>query len=196
VVYWQAKLNYRVVGKRFGALTPRLAEAVAALTQRQIAEFRRSRRLVLQLGEQQVELGPEELQLHSREIEGWLVASDGELTVALDTTLDEELRREGLAREFVNRIQNLRKQSGFAVTDRIHIRVAEAPEPVIAALQALADYVQRETLAESLIFAPCDGGVELELDGYHLRVCLERCETQSSVPLSGDANATAQAESQ
>jgi isoleucyl-tRNA synthetase len=196
VVYWQAKLNYRVVGKRFGALTPRLAEAVAALTQRQIAEFRRSRRLVLQLGEQQVELGPEELQLHSREIEGWLVASDGELTVALDTTLDEELRREGLAREFVNRIQNLRKQSGFAVTDRIHIRVAEAPEPVIAALQALADYVQRETLAESLIFAPCDGGVELELDGYHLRVCIERCETQSSVPLSGDANATAQAESQ
>jgi isoleucyl-tRNA synthetase len=174
VVYWTAKPNYRVLGKRFGKRLPLLEKALAELPQETLRRFHETGRLVVTVEGEPIELGREEVELRSHEIEGWLVASEGGVTVALDTTVDEELRREGLAREFVFWIQNLRKQAGFEVTDRIRI-ICSAPPELQQAVEALRDYVQRETLAESLIFAPCPTGQPIEVNGYQATVCVERC---------------------
>ncbi len=179
VVRWTAKPQYRVLGKRFGKRLPQVEQALAQLPQEVLRRFHETGRLRLELEGETVELGRDEVELRSQEIEGWLVASDGELTVALDTTLDEELRREGLAREFVFWVQNLRKQAGFAVTDRIHIIYAAPPE-VRQALEELRDYVQRETLAESLIFAACPEGHAVDINGYRAYVCVERAHAVKS----------------
>lgn len=175
VVRWTAKPRYRIVGKRFGKRVAEIERALAALSQDVLRRFHETGRLVLQLEGGAVELGRDDIELRSQEIEGWLVASDGGLTVALDTTLDEELRREGLAREFVFWVQNLRKQAGFSVTDRIRIVYAAPPE-VRQAVEALSDYVQRETLAESLIFAACPEGQAVDIDGYRAYICIERVQ--------------------
>ncbi len=179
VVYWTAKPRYNVLGKRFGNRLPQIERMLAGLPQEVLRRFHETGRLRLELEGERIELGVEEVELRSRDIEGWLLASEGELTVALDTTLDEELRREGLAREFVFRIQNLRKQCGFEVTDRIRI-ICAAPPELQQAIEEMRDYVQRETLAESLIFAPCPAGHTVEVSGYHASVCLERLSTVES----------------
>ena len=179
VVYWTAKPNYRKLGKLLGKRMPQLERSLASLSQEELRRFHETGRLTVELDGETMELGPEDIELQSREIEGWLVASQGGVTVALDTTLDEELRREGLVREFVFWIQNLRKQAGFQVTDRIRI-VCSAPPELQQAVEALRDYVQHETLAESLIFAPCPSGQAIEVNGYRAVVCVERLSSGQS----------------
>jgi isoleucyl-tRNA synthetase len=179
VVSWSAKPNYRKLGKRLGKRMAQLERLLASLSQDELRRFHETGRLRVQLEGEPLELGPDDIELRSQEIEGWLVASEGEITVALDTTLDDELRREGLVREFVFWVQNLRKQAGFEVTDRIRI-VCSAPPELQQAVEALRDYVQRETLAESLIFAPCPSGQPVEVNGYRATICVERLSTSQS----------------
>lgn len=179
VVSWSAKPNYRKLGKQLGKRMAHLERLLASLSQDELRRFHETGRLVVQLEGELLELGPDDIELRSQEIEGWLVASEGEITVALDTTLDEELRREGLVREFVFWVQNLRKQAGLEVTDRIRI-VCSAPPELQQAVEALRDYVQRETLAESLIFAPCPSGQPVEVNGYRATICVERLSTSQS----------------
>jgi isoleucyl-tRNA synthetase len=176
VVYWTAKPNYRLLGKRLGKRLAALEEVLRGLPQEVLRRFRETGRLTVTVEGEPLELTAEEVELRSHEIEGWLVASEAGLTVALDTTLDEELRREGLVREFVFWVQNLRKQAGFEVTDRIRI-LCSAPPELQQAVEAFRDYVQQETLAESLIFAPCPHGQVVNINGYEATLCVERLST-------------------
>ncbi|MGA9117007.1 MAG: isoleucine--tRNA ligase [Bacteroidota bacterium] len=174
-----ARPRFKSVGPRFGPKAKMVAERIRGLEGPQIGTLERTGFLEVSLGEERVTLTSEDVEILREDMPGWLVESDGDLTVALDTALDEALRAEGAAREFVNRIQNLRKEAGFRVTDRIAIRYA-APERLGAALRAMASYIASETLALTLTEGlPAAGGaVALEVNGETVEVAIERlaCE--------------------
>ena len=158
------KPNFKTLGKRYGARMKEIAAAFAQMDQQTIASVERGGNYTLELAGGPVELTAEDYQITSEDMPGWLVASEGTLTVALDVTVTDDLRREGIARELVNRIQNIRKESGFEVTDRVKIVIEKRPE-VEDALASFKDYVCTQTLAESLSLAEkVDGAVAAEWD--------------------------------
>jgi isoleucyl-tRNA synthetase len=163
----KVKCNFRTMGKKFGKLMKNVAAAVDALTQEQIAELENSGRLVLESLDN-VEILAEDVDIISEDIPGWLVGNEGNLTVALDITLTDELRSEGMARELVNRIQNIRKKSGFEITDHVKV-VIEPKEPAVKAIEAFGDYVARQVLADEMILAENDGQ-EVEFDEFKLNI--------------------------
>ena len=144
-----AKANYRALGPRFGKQSSQWAKAIEALPDDQILSLRREGVTTLTVDGRSEILGHEEIQVREQGIAPFAVTSEGGLTVALDTTLDDALRAEGLVREIISKVQNLRKKSGLEVSDRIRLGV-EGPAPVLAAVQAHADRICQETLAESL----------------------------------------------
>ena len=149
-----AKPNFRTLGKRYGSRMKEIAAAFASLDQATISAIQREGVYVLDLPGGPVELTPEDYQISTQEMPGWLVASEGSLTIALDVELTEELKLEGAARELVSRIQNLRKGAGFEVTDRIDT-VVYAEDPSLAgALAQFADYVGSQTLSRSVTLKP------------------------------------------
>jgi len=115
-----------------------------------------------------------DVEIQTEDIPGWLVASEGGLTVALDVTVTEELRREGIARDFVNRIQNLRKDLQFDVTDKITIEIGQTDAQLIDAIEANRPYIQQEVQAVSLQVVPDLNGAstEVEIDEFRLRVLI------------------------
>ena len=140
-----------------------IAAAFAQMGQQQISDIEKSDAYTLSLASGDVLLDKEDYSISSEDMPGWLVASDSDLTVALDITVTDQLRREGIARELINRIQNLRKDNGFEVTDRIRLTVEDLPE-VRDALQDFRQYVCEQTLAVSLDFGKGFGGSEVEWD--------------------------------
>jgi isoleucyl-tRNA synthetase len=144
-----AKANYRALGPRFGKQSPQWAKAIEALTPQQIQDLRRQGSLSLTVGGHEQMLGHDEIQVREEGVPPFAAASDGGLTAALDTTVNEELRAEGVAREIINKVQNLRKKSGLQVSDRIRLGIA-GPAVVLAAVQQHAGRICQETLAESL----------------------------------------------
>ena len=129
---------------------------------------------VLTVGAEEVGITLGDVVIATEDIPGWKVATDGELTVALDVTITEELAREGLARELVNRIQNLRKEQGFEVTDRIRVRL-QGSDKVEAAATAYRDYISEEVLADSLVLDGDVAGGALELpDGETVTLAVGR----------------------
>ncbi|MCS6808926.1 MAG: isoleucine--tRNA ligase, partial [Bacteroidota bacterium] len=153
IVRKSAKANFKTLGKKFGKHTQHIAQAVKALSAEDIQQLERTHSLVLNLNGSSYTVELDDVEILHEDIEGWLVASHNGLTVALDTEITTELRQEGIAREFVNRIQNLRKESKFDVTDRIALRI-HAPREVQSALEAMRTYVQNETLCKDLAFSP------------------------------------------
>jgi isoleucyl-tRNA synthetase len=152
IVQKSAKGNFKTLGKKFGKETQKVADAIKTLGASQIKELERTKSLTLGENGSSFTIALDDVEIVNEDIEGWLVASGNGVTVALDTELDEALRNEGIGREFVNRIQNLRKDSGFEVTDRIALEV-NASSDVQSALEAMRSYVQDETLCQSLIFS-------------------------------------------
>ena len=148
------KPNFKVLGKTYGARMKEIAAAFAALEQPVIAAIQKAETegtsYTLALPGGDVILNPGDYAISSEDVEGWQVASEGSLTVALDVEVTPELRKEGLSRELVNRIQNLRKSSGFEVTDRIHTMVYSNDEGLSEALQVFGDYVKAQTLSLSI----------------------------------------------
>lgn len=153
VVRRSAKPNFQRLGSRLGPLMQPTNQAVRALGDDAIERYQQEGRLALEVDGETVELGPDDLVIQSEGIEGWLVGSEGGVTVALDTEVTPALRAEGLAREAVSRIQNLRKEAGLAVTDRIEVRY-DGSDAAAAALSEHAAYVRNETLAVRLQRAP------------------------------------------
>ena len=141
--------NFRQLGPRFGKRVNRVAARIREMTGPEIASFERDRRFETELDGSTVVLEREDLSTTTKDIEGWVVESSNDITVALDTTLTEPLVDEGFAREFVNRVQNMRKDAGFEVTDRIRVGF-KADERLSAAIQNMSDYVRSETLALDL----------------------------------------------
>jgi len=150
VVEKTAKPNFPVLGKKLGEKMKAVNPKVRELTTEQITDYERSGELVLDLGDEgEIRLTSGELEINRTGLEGWSVESDGELTVALDTDLTTNLEQEGIAREFVNRIQNMRKDASFDVTDRIEIGF-EGSDHVEKAIASQENYVKNETLADEL----------------------------------------------
>ncbi len=145
----KAKANFKVLGPRYGKLMKQLAAAVSSLSQSQISEFEKEQRLILNIENEKVELLQGDLDIITEDIPGWVIASNGNLTVALDITISHELRNEGLARELINRIQNIRKDKGFEVTDKIILQI-EKNDALADAIGNNNSYICSETLASSL----------------------------------------------
>lgn len=150
IVRKKAKPNFKTLGPKLGKQVQKVAERIRELSPADIALLERNGTLALPVNGTTVEVTTEDVEIVHQDIEGWLVETDGRITVALDTELTDDLIDEGLAREFVNRVQNLRKDAGFEVTDRIMI-YHRSGERVRRAIARLAEYVKRETLAVDLV---------------------------------------------
>ena len=160
----KVKCNFRTMGKKFGKDMKAVAAAVAEMTQEQIAELETNGKV--QLGT--YEILAEDVEIISEDIPGWLVGNDGNLTIALDITLTDELRAEGMARTLVNRIQNIRKKTGLEITDRIHVQI-EPNEAVTKAVEAFGDYIARQVLADD-IKLEANEGQAVEFDEFTLNI--------------------------
>jgi isoleucyl-tRNA synthetase len=146
----QVKCNFRTMGKKFGKLMKSVNAAVLAMSQEQIAELEATEHLPLTLetGEQVV-VDLEDIEIFSQDIPGWSVANEGTLTVALDLTITEDLRLEGIARELIRSIQTLRKESGFDITDRINVTLPENDDNRTC-LNKFSDYIASQVLANEI----------------------------------------------
>lgn len=167
------KCNFRVMGKKFGKLMKGVAGAVAALSQEDIARLEAEGRIGLCVEGTTVTVERADVDIVSEDIPGWVVANEGNLTVALDVTLTDELRNEGMAREIVKRVQAYRKESGFEITDRIRVKIQSNPE-IAAALSAYGDYVAGQVLADSIELADRVEGTEFDFDGFKLNVNIQK----------------------
>ena len=156
-LFWQScvpatkkiKPNFKVLGKKVGAMMKDVAAAIPNLSSGDISKFEKEGNFELQLNNQKINLVAEDVEILSEDIPGWQVTSDGNITVALDTSITEQLREEGIARELVNRIQNIRKDKGFEVTDKIDIKI-KAHDAINAAISNNLTYICTEILAASL----------------------------------------------
>jgi len=160
------KPNFKTLGPKYGKQMKGISAAVAAFSQHDIASFEQRGKWQLIVDGVNVELSPEDLEIMSEDIPGWLVANEGKLTVALDVTLTTELIQEGIAREFINRIQNLRKESGFDVTDKISIEI-QKHDAIYEAINIHKDYIANQTLAQKISWAEISNDInakEVEID--------------------------------
>ncbi len=170
----QIKPNFKVLGPKFGKDMKAIAGAVSQLDQEDIQKIEREGELLLQLENKTVNLQLTDVEISSQDIEGWLVASSGSLTVALDVTIDETLRKEGIARELVNRIQNIRKESGFEVTDKIDIKILKDGF-VENAISSNEDYIKTETLtAELNLEEKLEEGVAISFDEVNTKLFIQK----------------------
>ena len=168
----KVKCNFRTMGKKFGKLMKGVAALMAELSQEQIAELEKAGQIALTVEGQALTVEAEDVEIISEDIAGWLVANEGNLTVALEVQLTDELRQEGMARELINRIQNIRKDSGLEITDRIRIVVAPN-EQTDAAINAYGEYISTQVLADSIEVAPNDG-TEVEFDDFKLNILINK----------------------
>jgi len=160
------KANFKVLGKKVGGLMKDVAAVIPTFSQEDIIQFEQEKQFQINVGGRDVFLVPEDVEISSEDIPGWQVISEGRLTVALDVTITEQLKEEGMAREFINRVQNLRKDKGFEVTDRIDLKVLKHPS-ILPSLINNKDYICAEILAASLdLVDRLDGEdtVEVEVD--------------------------------
>ena len=170
IITKKIKPNFKTLGKKYGPRMKEIAAAFAGFDQKTISDIQAAGLYVIDLPAGPVELSLEDYEISSEDMPGWLVSSDGPLTIALDIEVSDELRREGIARELVNRIQNLRKDSGFDVTDKVAVEIFAGDEnaaAIAAALESYRDYLCAQTLATSVRIAsgPADpAAVAVEWD--------------------------------
>ena len=170
----QIKPNFKTLGPKFGPKMKAVAAAIQSLTSKDINQIEQNGTIDLQIDGNKISLELSDVEISSQDIEGWLVASSGPLTVALDATLSPALKSEGIARELVNRIQNLRKDSGFEVTDKIVIKFLKDPFIDSALLDNL-EYIKTETLAtEILVETTLKEGLPIEFDEVRSELFIEK----------------------
>ena len=170
------KPNFKTLGPKYGKYMKQIAALVATFSQEQIAEVESGAISQLEIDGAMLEVAVEDFDITSEDMPGWLVASEGKLTVALDITVTDELRKEGVARELVNRIQNIRKDSGLEVTDKITVEI-EAKELVEGAVAEFGDYIGSQTLAASVKCSAEPQGafvVESDIDEEPLRIAITK----------------------
>ena len=164
----KVKCNFRTMGKKFGKLMKGVAAQMDALTQEQIAQLEKDSVITINVEGQDLTVEAADVDIISEDIPGWLVGNEGNLTVALDITLTDDLRNEGMARELVNRIQNIRKKSGLEITDRIRVQI-EPNEAATKAVEAFGDYIARQVLADE-IKLESNEGQSVEFDEFKLNI--------------------------
>jgi len=165
--------NFKVLGKKAGSQMKAVAAAIGQMTQEEIAAFEKNSHFVVRTETGGYELIEEDVEIATEDMPGWLVANEGQLTIALDIELTQELIEEGIARELINRIQNLRKASGFEVTDRIHVSLSSHKQ-TDAAVEHFHDYISSQVLATELITTNLSDGEQIEINGVSLLVKIEK----------------------
>ena len=168
------KPDFKKLGPRYGKVMKQLAVSIQDMSQDEIVSFEQNGRFTFDIDGQGCEILPDDVEIVSEDIPGWLVANEGNLTIALDITVTDDLRKEGLARELVNRIQNIRKNNGLEITDKIHIKISSSHE-TDEAVRDYAGYIKKQVLAESLEVV--DGqvdGTELDFDDFKLFIKIEK----------------------
>ncbi|WP_026725149.1 isoleucine--tRNA ligase [Flavobacterium sasangense] len=174
VLVKQIKPNFKTLGPRFGKDMGLISKEIQNFEQEQIAKLERDGELVMDIAGKSITLSQDDVEISSQDIPGWLVANSNGITVALDITISDELRKEGIARELINRIQNIRKDSGFEVTDKITVKMEKNPQ-VEEAVLANESYIKSETLTESLIFVPTlENGTEIEFDDIKTSILISK----------------------
>jgi len=170
----QVKPNFRILGPRFGKDIKLIVSAVSNFTASDISKMEQEGGINININEKMVNLSLDEVEISSQDIEGWLVASSGAITVALDVSISEALKKEGVARELVNRIQNLRKDSGFEVTDTIEVTL-QKDGMIEAAVKDNINYIKTETLTASLEFAEVvEEGTQVEFDDVTTKMFIKK----------------------
>ena len=172
----KVKCNFRVMGKKYGKLMKAVNAAVTALSQDEINSFDQQGSLELMVEGQPIVVERADVEIISEDMPGWTVANEGSLTVALDLEITPALRSEGLAREVVKRIQGFRKESGFEITDRIAVTLQSQPQ-LREAVEAYADYIASQVLADTITFADNLTGqsVEFDFDDFKATVSIRKC---------------------
>ena len=170
----QIKPNFKVLGPRFGKDMKLIANSIQKLQANDIKQIEEKGVLDIAINGKSIRLHLDDVEITSQDIEGWLVANQGAMTVALDVTISEPLRSEGIARELVNRIQNLRKDSGFEVTDRIEVFL-QADENIEDAIKLNLEYIKLETLTDELhLVAQLDKGIEVSFDSVNSKLHIQK----------------------
>ncbi len=174
VLVKQIKPNFKALGPRFGKDMGLIAKEIQSLTAEQINQLDAVGELTLVVSENNVILTSQDVEISSQDIPGWLVANANGITVALDITISEELKQEGIARELVNRIQNIRKDSGFEVTDKIKVQIQHQDE-LEQAIKNNEDYIKSETLTKELLFVEeLENGIEIEFDEIKTKILISK----------------------
>ncbi len=176
IITKRIKPNFKTLGPRYGKYMKQIAAMTAEFSQERIAEIEQATETILNMGDEQITVTAADFEITSEDMPGWLVATEGKLTVALDITITDALRAEGVARELINRIQNIRKDSGFEVTDRIRVEI-EQLDLVAPALTGFADYIASQTLAVEVKTAAEPSGstvVTSDIDEIPIRIAITR----------------------
>jgi isoleucyl-tRNA synthetase len=170
----QIKPNFKTLGPRFGKDMGLISKEIQSLTTTQINQLDTIGVLNIEVSGNTITLSQDDVEISSQDIDGWLVANSNGITVALDITISPELKEEGIARELVNRIQNIRKDSGFEVTDKIQVHLQSNTE-LEKAVKANENYIKSETLTDSLVFeAIIENGLEIEFDDIKTRILITK----------------------
>jgi isoleucyl-tRNA synthetase len=168
------KPNFKTLGKKYGKQMKEIAAAVNAFTQAQIGEVEKNGQIILPLPSGEVVVELTDVEIATEDMPGWLVANEGVLTIALDIEVNEELRQEGIARELVNRIQNIRKSIGLEITDKICVQV-EKQDDINAAVETHNEYISSQVLATSLTLADnLANPTELDFEDFIVKVSVEK----------------------
>ena len=170
----QIKPNFKTLGPKFGKDMRLVAAEIQKFNQEDINKIEKDKHISIEVNEKNIILDVLDVEISSKDIEGWLVANEGLLTVALDVTISEELRKEGVARELVNRIQNARKDTGLEVTDKIKLTILNF-ENLQKSISDNKEYIMSETLTKELVFVDeLSNGTEIEFDTIKSRILIEK----------------------
>lgn len=168
----KVKCNFRTMGKKFGKLMKGVASYMDGISQEQIASLEDTGNIAFAIDGQEVIVEREDVEIVSEDIPGWLVSNEGSLTVALEVELTDELKKEGIARELINRIQNLRKESNFEITDRIVVYVSPNDNSN-KAIETYSDYIKSQVLADNIVIEE-NQGTKTDFDDYQLNILVDK----------------------
>ena len=168
----KVKCNFRTMGKKYGKLMKGVAAAMSELSQEKIAELQDKGFLNIEVDGQALQVLAEDVEIISEDIKGWLVANEGNLTVALEVELTDALLKEGMARELINRIQNLRKETGLEITDRINVTISEN-QTLQDSVGEYGEYIAQQVLAENITFA-ANEGTKVDFDDFNVNISVKK----------------------
>jgi isoleucyl-tRNA synthetase len=174
IIHKKIKADFKSLGKRLGAKMKQVASLIGQFSSQEIARLEKEGKLAVTVDGEMIEIQKTDVIITAEDVPGWSVASRGQLTVALDITITEALKQEGIARIFVNRIQNIRKEERFELTDRIFVEVLDNSK-IKAALQRYNDYICSEILADRLSYvSDVKNGTEIDIDDNKLKIKVQK----------------------
>ena len=171
----KVKPDFKKLGPKYGKIMKALAAQLTTMSQADILKLEQDGSIKLMVGDQEAVVDTTDVEIISEDIPGWLVTNEGNLTVALDITVTDELRREGMARELVNRIQNVRKSKNFDITDKVIVTI-NPDDRINDAIESYGDYIARQVLAVAINVDPVEGddAITLDMDGWDLKIKVEK----------------------